>query len=171
MVRLTGSLENTLYQRIFTRALEDPEFAKAMTRVGTPQEAAKVAAKLSEIGISPSVYVPRATVAPKMEATQGALDMAREPRPAGPASPAAPTARDMLRTLPPAPPTRGTEFNPRLPASAPPPPPASPAAPQQGKAQSVPLMYPALFPNDPISAMLQARQAQISGGASVTPGQ
>jgi hypothetical protein len=159
LVRLTGALETKLYQRIFTRALEDAEFAKAVTKVGTPQEAAKVAAKLSEIGISPTTYVPRA-VAPAVQEVSGvARETAREPRPAAPAP--APTAREMLRTLPPAPPTRGTSFQPRLPTefqNAP------PAAPQ------VPLMYPALFPNDPISAMLQARQAQISQNQPVTPG-
>jgi hypothetical protein len=68
----------------------------------------------------------------------------------------------MLRTLPPAPPTRGTSFEPRMPTQL-------PAAPQSGAGQ-VPLMYPALFPNDPISAMLQARQAQISQNQPVTPG-
>jgi hypothetical protein len=68
----------------------------------------------------------------------------------------------MLRTLPPAPPTRGTSFNPRLPTT----PPAAP-----GGAPQVQLMYPSLFPNDPISAMLQARQAQIGQNQPVTPGQ
>jgi hypothetical protein len=158
LVRLTGSLENRLYQRIFTRALEDPEFAKSITRVSTPQEAAKVAAELSKIGISPTTYVPRA-VAPAVQEVSGvARETAREPRPGAPA----PTAREMLRTLPPAPPTRGTSFEPRMPTQL-------PAAPQSGAGQ-VPLMYPALFPNDPISAMLQARQAQISQNQPVTPG-
>jgi hypothetical protein len=159
LVRLTGSLENTLYQRIFTRALEDAEFAKAMTQVGTPQQAAKVAAELSKIGISPTTYVPRAAAIPRAEVAQELQETAREPRPA---APAAPTAREMLRTLPPAPPTRGTSFNPRLPTT----PPAAP-----GGAPQVQLMYPSLFPNDPISAMLQARQAQIGQNQPVTPGQ
>lgn len=159
LVRLTGSLENKLYQRIFTRALEDAEFAKAMTQVGTPQQAAKVAAELSKIGISPTTYVPRAEAIPRAEVAQGAQETAREPRPA---APAAPTAREMLRTLPPAPPTRGTSFNPRLPTA----PAAAPAG-----APQVQLMYPSLFPNDPISAMLQARQAQIGQNKPVTPGQ
>lgn len=159
LVRLTGSLENTLYRRIFTRALEDAEFAKAMTQVGTPQQAAKAAAELSKIGISPTSYVPQAAAIPKAIAAQQAQETAREPRPA---APAAPSAREMLRTLPPAPPTRGTQFNPRLPTT---PPPAPGGAPQ------VQLMYPSLFPNDPISAMLQARQAQIGQNQPVTPGQ
>lgn len=159
LVRLTGSLENTLYQRIFTRALEDAEFAKAVTQVGTPQQAAKVAAELSKIGISPTTYVPRAAAIPRAEVAQELQETAREPRPA---APAAPSAREMLRSLPPAPPTRGTSFNPRLPTT----PPAAP-----GGGQQVQLMYPSLFPNDPISAMLQARQAQIGQNQPVTPGQ
>ncbi len=158
LVRLTGSLENTLYQRIFTRALEDPDFAKAMTQIATPQQAAKVAAELSKIGISPTTYVPRAAAIPKAEVAQELQETAREPRPA---APAASTAREMLRTLPPAPPTRGTSFNPRLPTT----PPAAPAG-----APQVQLMYPSLFPNDPISAMLQARQAQIGQNQPITPG-
>lgn len=156
MVRLTGGLENQLYQRIFTRALENPEFASSITKVGTPQEAAKVAAELSKIGISPTSYVPRAAIPAVQEVSGVARETAREPRPA----PAAPSAREMLRQLPPAPPTRGTSFEPRLPTQL-------PAAPAQ---QNVPLMYPTLFPNDPISAMLQARQSAISQNQPVTPG-
>lgn len=159
MVRLTSSLENQIYQRIFIRALEDPAFAKAMTQVGTPEQAAKVAAELSKIGISPTSYMPRVAAIPKAEVAQGAQETAREPRPV---APAAPTAREMLRTLPPAPPTRGTNFNPRLPTTLP----STPAGVPQ-----VQLMYPSLFPNDPISAMLLARQAQISQKQPITPGQ
>jgi len=159
MVRLTGSLENKLYQRIFTRALEDPEFARAMTRVGTPQEAARVAAELSEIGISPTKYVPRAAILPKEAVAEPAREVAREPRPAAPVGP---SAADMLRALPPAPPTKGTEFELRMQTFTPPPAPVRP---------QIDLMYPTLFPNDPISAMLRARQAQIQGQPPAPPGQ
>jgi hypothetical protein len=57
----------------------------------------------------------------------------------------------MLRTLPPAPPTRGYEPNFRLPTT-------KPAAPAQ---KQIPLMYPAMFPNDPISGLLMQRQAAM----------
>ena len=72
IVRLAGSLENQLYQRIFTRALEDPEFAKTITHVSTPQQAAKAAAKLEEIGIPPTKYLPNVSRITAQEASQAA---------------------------------------------------------------------------------------------------
>jgi hypothetical protein len=63
------------------------------------------------------------------------------------------SAQNMLKAMPPAPPTRGTNFNPRLPTS--------PAVQPGGGAGSIPLMYPTMFPNDPISGLLQQRQAQL----------
>jgi hypothetical protein len=160
LVRLTGGLENQLYQRIFTRALEDPEFAKRITHVGTPEEAKKVAASLQNIGIPVSKFVPNI-------ARGTALEAGREAR-AGQELPTAAagkpvmsetTARDMLkRAMPPAPPTRGTQFNPRLPTT----PPAAPPS-------NTNLMYPTLFPNDPISGMLQQRAAAQQRPAGAPP--
>lgn len=148
MLRLTGSIEDQLYQRLFTKALEDPEFAKAITKVGTPAEAKKLAGMLQDIGISPTKYVPNPTRITGLEAS----DLAREET--GPAAqpPARQSAASMLRQLPPAPQTRGL---PNLRMGPPPAAPAAPAAPN--------LMYPTLFPNDPISQMLQQRQQQQAG--------
>jgi hypothetical protein len=146
-VRMASSLETRLYDRIFTRALEDPKFAAAVTKISTPEGAARAAAELSKIGIPPSAYVPRAVVGLKAEAVDAANEAARKPQP--PVSKPVPSAKQMLRALPPAPPTRGTsyEHTPRLGPL--------PELPQQGPQTN--LLYPALFPNDPISAMLQAR--------------
>lgn len=146
LLRLTGSIENQLYQRIFTKALEDPQFAKSMVQVGTPEQAKRLAGKLQEIGISPTMYVPRVTRATALEASELAQGEQEVPtavanRPVVPA-----TAAQMLRQLPPAPPARGVP-NLRM---GPPPTAPSPSQPQ--------LMYPMLFPNDPISQMLQQRQ-------------
>ena len=149
LLRLTGSIENQLYQRIFTKALEDPEFAKAMVRVSTPADAKKVAGKLSEIGISPAKYVPNATRATALEAADLAKEGQTVPTEAA-GKPVIPgTAATMLRKLPPAPPTTGVP-NLRM---GPPPKAQGPTSPQ--------LMYPMLFPNDPISQMLQQRQEQL----------
>jgi len=63
------------------------------------------------------------------------------------------SAQKMLKALPPAPPTRGTNFNPRLPTA--------PAAQPGAGGSNIQLMYPSMFPNDPISGLLQQRQAQI----------
>jgi hypothetical protein len=146
MLRLTGSIEDQLYQRIFTKALEDPEFAKSITKVGTPAEAKKLAGMLQDIGISPTKYVPNPSRIAGLEASQ----LAQGEDGAAPAEPSRqPTAAQMLRKLPPAPQTRGM---PNLRMG---PPPAAPAA------ASSSLMYPTLFPNDPISQMLQQRQQQI----------
>ena len=152
LLRLTGSIENQLYQRIFTKALEDPEFAKSMVRVGTPAEAKKLAGKLQEIGISPTAYVPRVARITALEAS----DLAREDETVPTAAAGLPVvprenAAAMLRKLPPAPQTRGM---PNMRVGPPPAAPARPAAPS--------LMYPTLFPDDPISQMLLQRQQQMA---------
>jgi hypothetical protein len=145
MLRLTGSIEDQLYQRIFTKALEDPEFAKSITKVGTPAEARKLAGMLQDIGISPTRYVPNPARIAGLEASQ--LAQGEEENTSTPSRPN--TAAQMLRKLPPAPQTRGM---PNLRMG---PPPAAPAAPAASN-----LMYPTLFPNDPISQMLLQRQQQ-----------
>lgn len=145
MLRLTGSIEDQLYQRIFTKALEDPEFAKSMSRVGTPAEARKLAGMLQDIGISPTKYVPSPARIAGLEASQ----LAQGEDGVAPTPPRQDTAASMLRKLPPAPQTRGM---PNLRMGPP------PAAPAQAAPPS--LMYPTLFPNDPISQMLLQRQQQ-----------
>jgi len=155
LVRMTGSLENQLYKRIFTRALESEEFAKQVTHISTPADAKKVTKALESIGIPKSV-ITNATMAPLRGAAQEAGDIMQE----GKKSPVAgmeglpvsrgTSASQMLRQLPPAPPTRGTNFNPRMPTT--------PQVQQGSGMGQVPLMYPAMFPNDPISALLQQRQ-------------
>jgi len=59
------------------------------------------------------------------------------------------SAREQLRALPPAP---STTFKLNLPTT---PPTGAGAGPQQPQ-----MLYPTLFPNDPISAVLQQRQQQ-----------
>jgi hypothetical protein len=159
LVRLTSSLENQLYKRIFTRALESEEFAKQITHVGTPAEGAKVVKSLQEIGIEKARIANPVRRAIQQEVGSGAQSDQPE-KIAGmeglPVAAPAPrtTAREMLnRVQPPAPPTRGTNF--RLPTT--------PQAPQGGGMGQIPLMYPAMFPNDPISALLQQRAAMVSG--------
>jgi hypothetical protein len=157
MLRMAGGLENQIYQRIFTRALEDAEFAKRITHVGTPAEAKKLAAELEKIGIPQSAYVPNIKRMAVQTAAQAA--MGDQPEVIGnlgnlPVVPGT-SAQKMLKAMPPAPPTRGTNFNPRLPTA--------PAVQPGGGAGNIPLMYPTMFPNDPISGLLQQRQAQIQG--------
>ena len=155
MLRMAGGLENQIYQRIFTRALEDAEFAKRITHVGTPAEAKKLAAELEKIGIPKSAYLPENITRAAVQTTAQAA-MGEQPENIGnlgnlPVVPGT-SAQKMLKAMPPAPPTRGTNFNPRLPT-------APAAAP--GGAPNIQLMYPSMFPNDPISGLLQQRQAQM----------
>jgi len=155
MLRMAGGLENQIYQRIFTRALEDAEFAKRITHVGTPAEAKKLAAELEKIGIPQSSYVPNVKRITAQTAAQTA--MSDQPEAVGnlgdlPVVPGT-SAQQMLKKMPPAPPTRGLNFNPRLPTA--------PAVQPGGGAGNIPLMYPSMFPNDPISGLLQQRQAQL----------
>ena len=156
LVRLTAGLENQLHRRIFTRAWESEEFAKTLTHVSTPADGKKVLKELQSIGISP-----KTAMAAIRGTEQAAGDIAQygQEAPVGgmeglPVVPRETARQQLNRVMPPAPATRGLQqFNPRLPTT--------PAVkPGQGQVQ---LMYPAMFPNDPISALLQQRQAQIQG--------
>ena len=158
MVRMTGSLENELYKRIFTKALESPEFARGITNIATPKDGEKVLKQLQDIGISKEMIFGRPAVAATTRAIPREItDLEREgqttPLQGMEGQPVVPSASasQMLRTLPPAPPTRGYEPNFRLPTT-------KPAAPAQ---KQIPLMYPAMFPNDPISGLLMQRQAAM----------
>jgi hypothetical protein len=165
LLRMTGTMQNQLYQRIFTRALESEEFAKQITHISTPKDAAKVEKQLADIGITKNMIFPEGQSKLSQLGRQGVQqtggDILRsgEQKPvegmAGqPVVPRETSASQrMLRSLPPAPPTTGVQFNPRLPTT--------PPVQQGGGASQIPLMYPAMFPNDPISALLQQRQALI----------
>ena len=152
LLRMAGKVETQLYQRLFTKALEDPKFAHSITHVGTPQQATAVNGMLQEIGIDlQKVYQAPRVPAPTMgqRAVKQAAIKELQPDQGRPQ----PTAQQMMRALPPAPSTRGTApINMRVG------PPPSAAAP------NIQLMYPAMFPNDPISGLLQQRQAQAQQG-------
>ena len=157
--RLLNAKEDKVFQRMFTKALEDPKFAEKMTNLSTPASAAVLAKEMQSMGISPKrlseiLTAPAASRAATIEA-QGLAEQNNPPIPttSAPAVPRGTSAAQMLKQQPPAPPTRGTTFSPRMPTA--------PAV-QPGQNQ-VPLMYPAMFPNDPISGLLQQRQAQIQG--------
>jgi hypothetical protein len=163
MVRLAGGLENQVYNRIFVKALEDPTFAARIAKIGTPVDAAKAAAELTKVGV-PRSFFQQLVTAPgaARAASQELNDLLRQEEMAStgvnPELPVMGTARQMLRSLPPAPPSRGMpapqqkQPNLRAPAF------QQPAS----KPSNLNLMYPSLFPNDPISALLQQRQAGLT---------
>lgn len=174
LLRMTASAENQLYQRIFTKALEDPAFAQAITHVGTPAQGKAAAKQLEGIGANMSQIFnePFKTTAPgisqriiRQELPQEQLQ-GRQAEIGNmknlPVVPRETSAQQMLKALPPAPATRGYEFNPRVSTT----PPAG-----TGGMGQMQLMYPAMFPNDPISGLLQQRQAMVQGGQRPTPGQ
>jgi hypothetical protein len=154
MLRLAGRVESQLYQRMFTKAMEDPKFAHSITHIGTPQQATTINGALQNIGIdlTKAYEVPRA---PAPSPTQRVLrqEGAKALQPEQEARPA-PTAEQMLRAMPPAVASRGYTNQMRVG-----PPPSNPG----GGLGNVQLMYPAMFPNDPISGLLQQRQAQLTG--------
>jgi len=174
LLRMTASAENQLYQRIFTKALEDPAFAQAITHVGTPAQGAKAAAQLEGIGANMSQIFNeplRATVPgiaqriirqelpqEQLQGRQAEIGNMKSL----PVVSRETSAQQMLKALPPAPATRGYDFNPRVSTT----PPAG-----TGGMGQMQLMYPAMFPNDPISGLLQQRQAQVQGGQRPVPGQ
>ena len=158
MVRLTGALENDIYKRIFTKALEDPAFAKNLTQLKTPEQGQKVLGTLNKIGVPVSAILPIAPRAMIQEVSQLAPDQQVATPTSGMPTVPRGTARDQLRALPPAPPIK---FNLRTGTTPPP-------APNAG---NLPLMYPTLFPNDPISAALQQRQQAIGNQQPPVPQQ
>jgi hypothetical protein len=160
LVRLTAGLENEIYKRIFTKALEDPAFASKMTKVSTPQQGRALAAELEKIGVPRSMLQTRVDRTARQELSQFALGDQETPIPGMEQAPVVSreTAASMLRALPPAPPTVGLEQL-RLPTTQPKKPPSA--------LQNVPMMYPALFPNDPISGLLEQRRQQILQGQPV----
>ena len=151
-VRLGAGTETKLYNRIFTKALEDPSFAARITSISTPKEAAAAAKQLESIGI----YVPKILQAGRTaqlefvdEVTKGDTVPTERPQPQSN------IARQMLKALPPAPSMRGVPAPQPFQSPFPTTPPAAPARP------AVNLMYPQMFPNDPISSMLLQRQQQV----------
>jgi hypothetical protein len=157
LIRMTSALENKMYKRLFTKALEDREFAKSISNISTPEDGRQVAQKISEIGIIPRLTVFSAPRAMTQEATQQvAPERPVSNLPTVPRETQEGTARQMLRALPPAPPTRG--FNFRMPTGTPgqqnqqrpAPPPGLPDISQQ---------YQTMFPRDMLSDMLKSRVA------------
>ncbi len=162
LVRLSAGLENEIYKRIFTKALEDPAFASKMTKVSTPQQGRALAAELEKIGVPRTMLQTRVDRTARQELSQFALGDQEAPIPGMAEAPVVSreTAASMLRALPPAPPTTGLEQL-RLPTTQPKKPPSA--------LQNVPMLYPALFPNDPISGLLEQRRQQIQQGQPMQP--
>jgi len=144
LIRLTGSLETNMYDRVMKHALENPDFAKALANLNNPVEAKKAVVAMQNIGV-PIVKLMA------MDINRGAMGSSRDQeQEAQPQAPSAPPP--VRRPLPPAPPTTGIAITTRMPVAQPRPPASA--------ASQLQMMYPNMFPNDPISALLKQRQAQ-----------
>ena len=173
-VRLLSAMEEDLQNKMLVRALTDPDVAKALVNPKNADDAKLLLrevqsagylsrALMADIGLTSSQLAMQDRQVP-IEGMEGLPVVSRETTAAAPTA-AAPrsgaSASTMLKEMPVAPPTRGmppAALSPRFGA---PPPPAPPA----------PGMYQALFPDDPISKLLQQRQAQMQGGQTPPPGQ
>ena len=144
LIRLTGSLETNMYDRVMKHALENPEFAKAIANLNNPAEAKKAVVAMQNIGVPISKFFATAI---NREAMGSSRDQEQQAQPQAPSAPPPPR-----RPLPPAPPTTGTTITTRMPVAQPRPPASA--------ASQLQMMYPSMFPNDPISALLKQRQAQ-----------
>ena len=165
MVRLMSNTQQKIHDRLFIRALEDQKFAESLSKINTPSEAKKAASSLEQIGLGPG-FITKYILGFKQPALRASSIEAQDRLRGEEAEPTATSnlpvrsARDMLRKLPPAPSTRGVPpkdtMGPALPAP-------RPASAAQGPQAATMLrqMYPALFPNDPISGLLQQRQAGL----------
>ena len=165
LVRLTGALETNLYKRLFTKALEDRNFARAITHVSTPADGARLSAELEKLGVPRSMLEARIDRTARQELANFAVGDQETPIPGMAQAPVVSreTAASMLRALPPAPPTTGLALlkeNAALPIGPPP---------NLRATRDIPLMYPALFPNDPISGLLEQRRQQVQQGRPMQP--
>jgi len=143
LIRLTGSLETSMYDRVMKHALENQDFAKAIANLNNPVEAKKAVVAMQNIGVPISKFF-------ATDINRGAMGSSRDQeQEAQPQAAAPPPVR---RPLPPAPPTTGTTITTRMPIAQPRPPASA--------ASQLQMMYPSMFPNDPISALLKQRQAQ-----------
>ena len=173
-VRLLSSMEEELQNKMLLRAVVDPDVAKALAEPKSAQQARLLLREMQSLGylsralmadigvtssqlalgdkespiegmidLSPVVRQPSASAASSRPETAVPRSEASAPRPE--------TAAALLKKMPPAPQTRGMP-NMRIG-----PPPAAPAGPAASS-----LLYPTLFPDDPISKMLLQRQQQVA---------
>jgi len=163
-VRLLSAMEEDLQNKMLVRALTDPDVAKALVNPKNANDAKLLLrevqsagylsrALMADIGLTSSQLAMQDRQVP-IEGMEGLPVVSRE------TTAAAPTAATMLKEMPSAPQTRG------LPNMRVGPPPVASSAGGQ-----IPLMYPTMFPDDPISALLLQRQAQMQGGQTPPPGQ
>jgi len=158
MIRFASAEDERLYNRLIDKFLSDPDFAKNMLDrrlAGRPIDGVPVLNKQTEkVGVYlPALarygFVTGMNAAMEEQPTELASLPVVPRRPLPPAPPAS-TARGMLDNMGGPPPTKGIQYGSAFPTE-----PLRPSAP--AGQMSMPT-YEALFPNDPLSALLRARQ-------------
>jgi len=160
LLRAATTYERGIYDKMFKTAMEDPAFAKRLINLKTPEQGAEMRGMLEKKGVS---LIPFLLGKSAIATTQGVeRDMTMEPQQSpipgmDPSLPVIPEQPRSAKPQPFAPPTSGFEYKPAMPVA----PTAAQrqqqsSAGQTGQAKS---MYAAMFPNDPISALILQRQA------------
>jgi cell division septum initiation protein DivIVA len=164
-VRLFSSMEEELQNKMMVRALTDPKVASALANAKTADQGKLLLreiqstgylsrALMADVGVTSSQLAmgDRETPVEGMSGTSAGVTPT--PQAATQGAPRPETAAALLKKMPPAPQTRGMPPAALSPRFAPPPAPAS--------APAAPGMYQMLFPDDPISKMLNQRQQPVA---------
>ena len=164
-VRMMSALEKNVADSIFREAMIDPKFADSMTDPFTRSNLDVILKKLEKLGVPKSMLEARVDRTARQELANFAVGDQEIPIPGMAQAPVVSreTAASMMRALPPAPPTTGLELlkqSSALPIGPPP---------NMRRGPDINLMYPALFPNDPISGMLEQRRQQVQQGQPMQP--
>ncbi len=166
-VRLLSSMEEDLQNKMLLRAIADPKVAKALAEPKTAEQAKLLLreiqstgylsrALMADIGVTSSQLAMEDRESP-IEGMTSLSPVVRQPATSvtgarsETVAPRPETAAALLKKMPPAPQTRGMPaVSTRIPVT----PPAAPAP--------TPSMYQMLFPDDPLSKMLNQRQQPVA---------
>lgn len=159
LTRFMGRQQTSIYDAIMYKALTDPEYAHQLIRTNGPLNSKENMSKLSKTTLEAGGFLPSllrgAPRVASIEASQAAAD--QEPRPIE--TPEFTQGMPPARVVPkmPAPPAPARTIG-QSPVAT-----AVPRGPVPGGGRPVPgfaQQYQALFPNDPLSPLLQQRQNQ-----------
>lgn len=160
LTRFMGRQQTSIYDAIMYKALTDPEYARQLAKANGPLNTKENMQKMGEISLKAGGFLPtllrNVPRAASIEASQAA--MSEEPLPIE--QPAFTQGMAPARPVPkmPAPPSPTRSLGQSPLASS-----VVPRVPVQGSGRNVPgfaQQYQALFPNDPLNPLLQARQSK-----------
>ena len=159
LTRFMGRQQTSIYDAIMYKALTDPEYAHQLAKANGPLNTKENMKKMGEITAAAGGFLPNllkgAPRVASIEASQAAMPEEERPIPTPEFTRGMPPARVAPRM--PAPPAPGPRISQSPAASTAAPPPVQPGGRNvPGFAQQ----YQALFPNDPLAPLLQARPPQ-----------